>query len=160
MVQAKLENLDIPCWSFDAVTHLLLTNWILRIVAMVVVFCWVLLFLFVPESFWDRVPRPKSRRSSLLFHHHHHHRSSISHEEASAPSVHESNAEKTELSNLHPGNDASVTAPTSSGAVQTQDAEKEDATNSGGVATRGALLGTNEPDLSLTCMIFCCFEND
>ena len=24
-------------------------------------FCWVLLFLFVPETFWDRTPRPKSR---------------------------------------------------------------------------------------------------
>jgi hypothetical protein len=35
-----------------------------RIVAMIVGFCWVLLFLFVPETFWDRSPRPKSRGSS------------------------------------------------------------------------------------------------
>ena len=35
-----------------------------RIVAMVVGFCWVLLFLFVPETFWDRTPRPKSRHAS------------------------------------------------------------------------------------------------
>jgi hypothetical protein len=32
-----------------------------RIVAMVVGFCWVLLFLFVPETFWDRTPRPRDR---------------------------------------------------------------------------------------------------
>ena len=31
---------------------------------MVVGFCWVLLFLFVPETFWDRTPRPKSRHTS------------------------------------------------------------------------------------------------
>jgi hypothetical protein len=35
-----------------------------RIVAIVVGFCWVLLFLFVPETFWDRTPRPKHRRGS------------------------------------------------------------------------------------------------
>lgn len=35
-----------------------------RIVAMVVGFCGGLLFLFVPESFWDRTPVPKSRRQS------------------------------------------------------------------------------------------------
>jgi hypothetical protein len=27
-------------------------------------FCWCLLFLFVPETFWDRTPRPKSRAAS------------------------------------------------------------------------------------------------
>ena len=47
-----------------------------RIVAMVVGFCFVLMFLFVPETFWDRTPRPhsKSRRTGLaslsrIFHH-------------------------------------------------------------------------------------------
>ncbi len=35
-----------------------------RIVAIVVGFCWILLFLFVPETFWDRTPRPKHRRGS------------------------------------------------------------------------------------------------
>lgn len=38
-----------------------------RVVAMVVGFCFVLMFLFVPETFWDRTPRPhsKSRRTGL-----------------------------------------------------------------------------------------------
>jgi hypothetical protein len=31
---------------------------------MVVGFCWFLLFLFVPETFWDRTPRPKARPPS------------------------------------------------------------------------------------------------
>lgn len=35
-----------------------------RIVAMVVGFCGVLLFFFVPETFWDRSPVPKSRKTS------------------------------------------------------------------------------------------------
>jgi hypothetical protein len=47
-----------------------------RIVAIVVSFGFSLLFLFVPETFWDRTPRPKSRRpttghrglSSVLHH--------------------------------------------------------------------------------------------
>ena len=40
---------------------------IFRVVAMVVGFCFVLMFLFVPETFWDRTPRPhsKSRRTGL-----------------------------------------------------------------------------------------------
>jgi len=35
-----------------------------RIVAMVVGLLGVLLFFFLPESFWDRTPRPRSRKSS------------------------------------------------------------------------------------------------
>ena len=35
---------------------------IARIVALIGGFCFVLLFLFVPETFWDRTPRPRSRR--------------------------------------------------------------------------------------------------
>jgi hypothetical protein len=35
-----------------------------RVVAMVVGLCWILLFFFVPETFWDRTPRPKLRRPS------------------------------------------------------------------------------------------------
>jgi hypothetical protein len=31
---------------------------------MIVGFCGVLLFFFLPESFWDRTPRPRSRKSS------------------------------------------------------------------------------------------------
>ena len=40
-----------------------------RIVAMVAGFCLVLLFLFVPETFWDRTPRPKvySRNRKAAF---------------------------------------------------------------------------------------------
>ena len=44
---------------------------------MVVGFCFVLMFLFVPETFWDRTPRPhKSRKTtfaalSAIFHHPH-----------------------------------------------------------------------------------------
>lgn len=32
-----------------------------RVVAIIVGFCLVLLFLFVPETFWDRTPRPRQR---------------------------------------------------------------------------------------------------
>ncbi|KAE9370627.1 MFS general substrate transporter [Stipitochalara longipes BDJ] len=39
-------------------------RWVFWIVAMVVGFCGVLLFLFVPESYWDRTPIPKSRKQS------------------------------------------------------------------------------------------------
>lgn len=55
-------------------------RWVFWIVAIIVAFSGVLLFLFVPETFWDRTPRPrrKSRRSratspagraSKFFHH-------------------------------------------------------------------------------------------
>ncbi|KAK2629617.1 hypothetical protein QTJ16_000437 [Diplocarpon rosae] len=39
-------------------------RWVFWIVAMVVGFCGVLLFFFVPETFWDRTPVPKSRSTS------------------------------------------------------------------------------------------------
>ncbi|KAH9832419.1 Major facilitator superfamily sugar transporter [Teratosphaeria destructans] len=47
-------------------------RWTFWIVAIVVGFCWFLLFFFVPETFWDRTPRPHhrhagSRRSSHGF---------------------------------------------------------------------------------------------
>ena len=35
-----------------------------RIVAMIGGFCWCLLFLFVPETFWDRTPRSKGHTRS------------------------------------------------------------------------------------------------
>jgi len=38
---------------------------IVRVVAIIVGFGWCLLFLFVPETFWDRTPRPKSRRPTV-----------------------------------------------------------------------------------------------
>ena len=37
-------------------------RWVFRIVAIVAAFGVVTLFLFVPETFWDRTPRPKSHR--------------------------------------------------------------------------------------------------
>ncbi|GKT45945.1 putative MFS-type transporter [Colletotrichum spaethianum] len=39
-------------------------RWVFWVVAMVVAFCGVLLFFFVPETFWDRTPVPKSRKPS------------------------------------------------------------------------------------------------
>jgi MFS family permease len=39
-------------------------RWVFYIVAIVAGFGLVVLFLFVPETFWDRTPRPKSRRPS------------------------------------------------------------------------------------------------
>ncbi|TGO81901.1 hypothetical protein BPOR_0978g00030 [Botrytis porri] len=38
-------------------------RWVFWIVTMIGGFCWVLLFFFVPETFWDRTPRPKRSRS-------------------------------------------------------------------------------------------------
>ena len=51
----------------------------IRIVAIVVGFCFVAMFFFVPETFWDRTPRPRKPRKSTfpsitnLFHHSDHH---------------------------------------------------------------------------------------
>jgi MFS family permease len=39
-------------------------RWTFYLVSIVVGFCGVMLFLFVPETFWDRTPRPKSHRRS------------------------------------------------------------------------------------------------
>lgn len=47
-----------------AIIESLSWRWVFWIVAMVGGFCWILLFLFVPETFWDRTPRPKSRNTS------------------------------------------------------------------------------------------------
>ncbi|KAK4189164.1 major facilitator superfamily domain-containing protein [Podospora australis] len=43
-------------------------RWVFWVVAMVVGVCGILLFLFVPETFWDRAPRPrkKSKRPALF----------------------------------------------------------------------------------------------
>lgn len=38
-------------------------RWVFWTVAMIGGFCWILLFFFVPETFWDRTPRPKRARS-------------------------------------------------------------------------------------------------
>lgn len=47
---------------------------------MIVAFCFVMVFFFVPETFWDRTPRPqkKTRKTafpsiSQIFHHPQHH---------------------------------------------------------------------------------------
>ena len=51
----------------------------IRIVAIVVGFCFVTMFFFVPETFWDRTPRPRKPRKSTfpsitnLFHHNGYH---------------------------------------------------------------------------------------
>ena len=56
LVSSSLECQILKCF-------LLMTR---RIVAMVVGSCFVLVFLFVPETFWDRTPRPhKSRRTTF-----------------------------------------------------------------------------------------------
>ncbi|KFY05247.1 hypothetical protein O988_00144 [Pseudogymnoascus sp. VKM F-3808] len=41
-------------------------RWVFWIVAMIVGFCGVLVFFFVPETFWDRTPRPRGRTLSRL----------------------------------------------------------------------------------------------
>ncbi|KIH87260.1 Major Facilitator Superfamily protein [Sporothrix brasiliensis 5110] len=52
-------------------------RWVFWVLAIIVGACFFLLFFFVPETFWDRTPRPKdrsrSRKSSKrnLFDHHH-----------------------------------------------------------------------------------------
>ncbi|KAI0172372.1 MFS general substrate transporter [Hypoxylon sp. FL1284] len=45
-----------------AIIQRLSWRWVFWIVAMVVGFCGTLLFLFVPETFWDRSPIPRARR--------------------------------------------------------------------------------------------------
>lgn len=40
-------------------------RWVFNIVAIIVGFNFILLFLFVPETFWDRTPRPTTRPSFL-----------------------------------------------------------------------------------------------
>ena len=41
-------------------------RWVFYIAAIVVGFAGILLFCFVPETFWDRTPRPRSRRPTML----------------------------------------------------------------------------------------------
>ncbi|KAI9662118.1 MAG: hypothetical protein M1831_002814 [Alyxoria varia] len=50
-----------------AITQSLGWRWVFWIVAIIVGFCGLLLFFFVPETFWDRTPRPHKH------HHDHHH---------------------------------------------------------------------------------------
>ncbi|TVY93447.1 putative MFS-type transporter [Lachnellula willkommii] len=47
-----------------AIIQSLSWRWVFWIVSIVVGFVGVLLFFFLPESFWDRTPRPKSRKPS------------------------------------------------------------------------------------------------
>ncbi|TVY80388.1 putative MFS-type transporter [Lachnellula suecica] len=47
-----------------AIIQSLSWRWVFWIISMIVGFLGVLLFFFLPESFWDRTPRPKSRKSS------------------------------------------------------------------------------------------------
>ncbi|RMZ76671.1 hypothetical protein DV738_g4816, partial [Chaetothyriales sp. CBS 135597] len=48
------------------ITQSLGWRWVFYIVAMVAGFGGALLFFFVPETFWDRTPRPRARRPSML----------------------------------------------------------------------------------------------
>ncbi|KIX02278.1 uncharacterized protein Z518_08217 [Rhinocladiella mackenziei CBS 650.93] len=59
-------------------------RWVFWVVAIIVGFGLCILFLFVPETFWDRTPRPKSRRpavrrsfSSLIYNPLHHTKSNL-----------------------------------------------------------------------------------
>lgn len=61
-----------------AIVQSLEWRWVFWITAMVVAFCFVLIFFFVPETFWDRTPRParrraRSRSASPGAHHKHFH---------------------------------------------------------------------------------------
>ncbi|KAK2757304.1 hypothetical protein FQN54_004818 [Arachnomyces sp. PD_36] len=40
-------------------------RWVFWIVALIAGFCLVLLFFFVPETFWDRTPRPRVKRPGM-----------------------------------------------------------------------------------------------
>ncbi|KUI61984.1 MFS antiporter QDR3 [Cytospora mali] len=47
-----------------AIMQSLSWRWVFWIVALVVAFCGILLFVFVPETFWDRTPHPRPRTHS------------------------------------------------------------------------------------------------
>ncbi|KAH9432935.1 hypothetical protein MCOR02_007608 [Pyricularia oryzae] len=47
-----------------AIIQSLSWRWVFWVVTFVVAFCGVLLFLFVPETFWERVPHPKPKTPS------------------------------------------------------------------------------------------------
>lgn len=48
-------------------------RWAFWIIAMVVGFCFVLILLFVPETFWDRTPKPRTEHHQHHFLHRRHH---------------------------------------------------------------------------------------
>lgn len=62
-------------------------RWVFWVVAIVVGFCFVLMFLFVPETFWDRTPRPRTRRTGITGLSRVFHPTSSSHEEKGALST-------------------------------------------------------------------------
>lgn len=49
-----------------AVVQSLGWRWIFKIVAIVVAFCFFLIFFFVPETFWDRTPHARGRSSKRM----------------------------------------------------------------------------------------------
>ena len=49
-----------------AIIHKMGWRWVFWVVAIVVAFCSLLLFLFVPETFWDRAPVPHRRKNRTL----------------------------------------------------------------------------------------------
>ncbi|KAL8943395.1 MAG: hypothetical protein Q9216_001104 [Gyalolechia sp. 2 TL-2023] len=69
----------VPLVSAAIIEGLNSWRWVFWMVAIVVGFCFFLMFFFVPETFWDRTPRPheKSQHSTFksisgFFHHPHH----------------------------------------------------------------------------------------
>ncbi|KAK4936702.1 hypothetical protein LTR10_022489 [Elasticomyces elasticus] len=78
-------------------------RWVFWIVAMVVGFGFCVLFFFVPETFWDRPPKPKSRRPtaqrslSSFFHHPLHHTKSPTKSQLPEPELEDPAAEEAAL---------------------------------------------------------------
>ncbi|KAL9029405.1 MAG: hypothetical protein Q9196_002347 [Gyalolechia fulgens] len=69
----------VPLVSAAIIEGLHTWRWVFWMVAIVVGFCFFLMFFFVPETFWDRTPRPHEARQhstfksiSSFFHHPHH----------------------------------------------------------------------------------------
>ncbi|KAL9608556.1 MAG: hypothetical protein Q9167_006617 [Letrouitia subvulpina] len=57
----------VPLVSAAIIQGLHSWRWVFWIVAIVVGFCFVLMFLFVPETFWDRTPRPHTQSRKPKF---------------------------------------------------------------------------------------------
>ncbi|KAL8645258.1 MAG: hypothetical protein Q9210_006811 [Variospora velana] len=57
----------IPLVSAAIIEGLNSWRWVFWIVAIVIGFCFFLMFFFVPETFWDRTPRPREKRPKSTF---------------------------------------------------------------------------------------------
>ncbi|KAL8885747.1 MAG: hypothetical protein Q9192_006596 [Flavoplaca navasiana] len=72
----------VPLASAGIIEGMNSWRWVFWIVAIVVAFCFFLMFFFVPETFWDRTPHrpaknknPSFKSISGFFHHSHHEKS-------------------------------------------------------------------------------------